>query len=186
MPRITSMPPNEASSPSDRLKFLLKEIGINEDEFARTLGAEVDEIKEGDLNITQLGVVRNEYNVNPSWMTTGKGRPFLKTVKLPDLMDQIKDVFKRVRLDNRLSQEEMSQILGVKRTTLSNIEAGRQGASLHAIRVLKHKFGVSYDEIIDGQKNKAVIEKDNSQQEKINQLEKRIATLMKVIDKLSD
>ena len=48
---------------------------------------------------------------------------------------RIKDL-RTAETDTRLSQDELGQVLGVKRSTIANIESGAQRASLHNVYAL--------------------------------------------------
>lgn len=103
-----------------------------------------------------------------------------KTQKdLGDYSD-IKNRFKEIRLDHRLTQADLSKIVGLTPGSVGAIEQGLYTPSFKVLRALHHKLGVSYDYIIDGEKtNLAELTR------KVQRLEEENERLKKVVDKLT-
>lgn len=58
--------------------------------------------------------------------------------------------FRKVRTDNRITQKEFAEILQVSESTIKQVERGASAPTYDVLRLLKRKFGVSYDFMIDG------------------------------------
>ena len=57
---------------------------------------------------------------------------------------------RQIRLSTGLSQEKFGNKIGVSGSCIQHWEANYTEPDLNAIRKIKEVFGVSYDEIIDG------------------------------------
>lgn len=92
----------------------------------------------------------------------------------------IKKRFKEIRLDHRLTQADLSKIVGLTPGSVGAIEQGLYTPSFRVLRALHHRLGVSYDYIIDGVKTDT---QDLERRVKI--LEEENAMLRKVVQKLT-
>ncbi|MGI6342002.1 MAG: helix-turn-helix domain-containing protein [Bacteroidales bacterium] len=66
---------------------------------------------------------------------------------------------KELRNKNNLSQEDFSEIIGIKRASLGHIEAGRQLPTIEMLSKIVRIFSVSYSYLIDG-----ILDKDSFNQ----------------------
>lgn len=53
------------------------------------------------------------------------------------------------RLQNNMTQIDLSEFLGVSQTHLSNVESGRVMFSLKLLMKIKRRFGCTLDELVD-------------------------------------
>jgi len=82
------------------------------------------------------------------------GRPLSATAlpvkngdtKYPDICKR----FRKVRKDHQLTQAEFGVILKLSESTVKQIEYGRSAPSFETLRILKSRFRLSYDYLIDG------------------------------------
>ncbi|WP_163328774.1 helix-turn-helix domain-containing protein [Desulfurobacterium thermolithotrophum] len=65
----------------------------------------------------------------------------------------------------RLSQEQLAEILGVKRNTLSNWERGENEINYEALSILHKKFGVNTNWLLFGEGSMFTEEKKEKQEE---------------------
>ncbi|MDO4198373.1 MAG: DUF3955 domain-containing protein [Erysipelotrichaceae bacterium] len=63
-----------------------------------------------------------------------------------------KDTIKKIREDNKMSQEDFADVLGVTRQAVSNWENERNLPDIEMIISISEKFTVSLDELILGEK----------------------------------
>lgn len=109
--------------------------------------------REPDLLII-ASISQNVPHLRSEWLISGSGVPFIETsedeVKIHSDYSDINARFKRLRIKNRLTQEEIGNVLGKSRTTISSIELSRQTISFADLRLIRRKFNVSYDHMIDG------------------------------------
>jgi len=55
-----------------------------------------------------------------------------------------------LRIENNLSQIEMSELLGVVQPTISKIESGfTKNLEFKVVKALREQFGINIDELID-------------------------------------
>lgn len=92
----------------------------------------------------------------------------------------IKKRIKEIRIDNRLTQADLSKIVGLTPGSVGAIEQGLYTPSFKVLRALHHRLGVSYDYIIDGERGN---HQDLSR--RVRELEEENARLKKVVDKLT-
>lgn len=92
----------------------------------------------------------------------------------------IKQRIKEIRIDNRLTQADLSKIVGLTPGSVGAIEQGLYTPSFKVLRALHHRLGVSYDYIIDGVRGN---QQDLSR--RVRELEEENARLKKVVDKLT-
>jgi len=57
---------------------------------------------------------------------------------------------KELRIEKKLSQEQVAQVIGVSRPTYTAIEAGKQELSLDEAKKLATLFGIGVDELLSG------------------------------------
>lgn len=55
---------------------------------------------------------------------------------------------KRIRLEKRLTQEELSELSRVGRTSITNIESGNQQPPLHALVEIGNAFDMDYRDLL--------------------------------------
>lgn len=66
---------------------------------------------------------------------------------------KIGDYLKKIRLDNKLTQEEFATQLGIKRTTYANYEKNLREPSAEVINTLAYKFNIDLFELINVNSN---------------------------------
>ncbi len=101
-------------------------------------------------------------------------------INTKEIAGDYKDIAKRlreIRLDARLTQKDMADVVGLTPGSVGAMENGLYTPNYDVLRALKRKLNVSYDYIIDGDKTSA------SRQE-IEQLRQEVIRLTKIIDKL--
>lgn len=76
----------------------------------------------------------------------------LKKSKEKDTTDysDINKRFREIRLNSRLTQAEMGELVGLASGSIGAIEQGLYTPNFSVIRILKQKLNVSYDYLIDG------------------------------------
>lgn len=60
--------------------------------------------------------------------------------------------FRKLRIDNELTQPQLADILKTTRANINQIERGNHAPSIANMRILKKKFNISYEWLIDGTK----------------------------------
>ena len=73
------------------------------------------------------------------------------------LRKTIGENIKEVRIEKRLSQEELGEKCGFSNTTLSSYENGRREPSLHTIATIAKQLGVSIERLYYGDEDKSFI-----------------------------
>lgn len=68
--------------------------------------------------------------------------------KYPDICKR----FRKIRKEHQLSQAEFAVILQLSESTVKQIEYGRSAPSFETLRILKGRFNLTYDYLIDGNK----------------------------------
>lgn len=106
-------------------------------------------------------------------------RPKRKVKDLGDYSD-IKERFREIRIDKRLTQAELAKIVGLTPGSVGAIEQGLYTPNFKVLRALNTKLGVSYAYIIDGVKDTT-----DDLRASVKKLEEENAMLRKVVDKLT-
>lgn len=88
--------------------------------------------------------------------------------------------FKQIRKDNKLTQKEMAKIIGLSAPAVSAIEQGLYTPNFDVMRIIKKKFKIDYEFLIDGECSDEI---KNLRQEN-SKLKEEIERLTKVVDKL--
>lgn len=88
--------------------------------------------------------------------------------------------FREIRKKHNLTQKEMGDIIKLSSPAVSAIEQGLYTPNFGVLRIMKKKFKVDYDYIIDGQSGEEI---ENLRQENLK-LKSEIDRLTKVVDKL--
>lgn len=99
--------------------------------------------------------------------------------ELGDYSD-IKKRFKEIRLDHRLTQADLSKVVGLTPGSVGAIEQGLYTPSFKVLRALHHRLGVSYDYIIDGEKTDV-----EELKKRVKVLEEENTMLRRVVQKLT-
>lgn len=103
----------------------------------------------------------------------------LKDKSTKDYFD-ISKRFKQIRIDNKLTQRELGEIVGLSAPAVGAIENGLYTPNFSVLRILKKKFNVEYSFIIDGTKEGDI----KSLRQENQKLKAEVARLTKVVDKL--
>lgn len=80
------------------------------------------------------------------------------------------DYLKRLRIERGLSQERLSEALGLSRQSISKWEQGNSAPDIDNVKKLSEFFGVSVDSIINGEPDKFIVE-PREEQQAVNTLE---------------
>src|ERR1035437_1898618 len=80
--------------------------------------------------------------------------------KHSELYTQVGARLRALRLERETTQEALAQLVGMKRTSLTNIEKGRQKLLLHTIIDLAEALGVSPIELLSPAQLKAKLKTD--------------------------
>jgi transcriptional regulator with XRE-family HTH domain len=96
----------------------------------------------------------------------------MKKSEYTDISKRVKEI----RLKNNLTQKEFAKLIGLSAPAVGAIENGLYTPNFNVLRIIKQKFFIEYDYIIDGEIN-------NLRQENLK-LKKEVDRLAKVIDKL--
>lgn len=106
----------------------------------------------------------------------------LKKYKEKDTNDysDINKRFREIRLDHRMTQAEMAELVGLASGSIGAIEQGLYTPNYSVLRILKQKLNVDYNYLIDGEKTE---NKDLSAE--VKHLREENERLKRVIDKLT-
>lgn len=88
--------------------------------------------------------------------------------------------FKQIRKDNNLTQKEMAEIIGLSAPAVSAIEQGLYTPNFDVMRIIKKKFKIDYEYLIDGEDREEI---KNLRQENAK-LKEELTRLTKVVDRL--
>ena len=106
----------------------------------------------------------------------------LKKSKQKDTSDysDISKRFRDIRINHRLTQVEMGELVGLASGSVGAIEQGLYTPNFSVIIILKQKLNINYDYLIDGDTI------SNKEQDKeIEQLREENARLKRIVDKLT-
>lgn len=106
----------------------------------------------------------------------------LKKSKPKDPTDysDINKRFRDVRLNHRLTQAEMAELVGLASGSIGAIEQGLYTPNFSVLRILKQKLNVSYDYLIDGDQVEGV-----DLANEVKQLREENERLKRIVDKLT-
>ena len=76
------------------------------------------------------------------------------------------EIIKKLRTDNRLTQDELAEKIYVTRTAISKWESGRGFPNIESLKTISKYFSVSLDELLSGEEILAIAENDNKQKER--------------------
>ena len=76
------------------------------------------------------------------------------------------EIIKKLRTDNRLTQDELAEKIYVTRTAISKWESGRGFPNIESLKAISKYFSVSLDELLSGEEILAIAENDNKQKER--------------------
>jgi transcriptional regulator with XRE-family HTH domain len=71
--------------------------------------------------------------------------------KMVDRHLDICDRFKLCRLEGKMTQVEMAEVLGVTKSYIKMVEGRKLTPNLYAIKAMRRRLGRTYDWIIDGE-----------------------------------
>lgn len=141
----------------ERLTYLLQYWGITEPQFVKETGvekSEIDKLKKDTSYVSDSiwkAVVSYDANISRDWFLFNEGKMLIvDTNREVDDYTDINQRVKDLRLKQNLNQSEMARILGCARSTYANIEHNNQTISFKHLRLLKKRFNVSYEFMIDG------------------------------------
>jgi transcriptional regulator with XRE-family HTH domain len=106
----------------------------------------------------------------------------LKKSKQKDTADysDISKRFRDIRINHRLTQVEMGELVGLASGSVGAIEQGLYTPNFSVIRILKQKLNINYDYLIDGD---TISNKELDKE--IEQLREENARLKRIVDKLT-
>jgi transcriptional regulator with XRE-family HTH domain len=121
---------------NERLKFIRKSVGLNQEEMAGRLGVNNSTLRNyetGRSNPVKIVEKLTEiFNVNPTWFMTGSGLPFL-TEQVMELREpelgynkkvRLADQIKKARISAGITQADAAKLAGCNRVTYSRYESG--------------------------------------------------------------
>lgn len=159
---------------NQRIKEVMNTLGYDEAQFARKIGvssgALVNVINKNDdpsyamlVNITTVLPVHQKWLMlgeGPTWTQSNISKWTSKTKSDQHQVDkEVNSRFKQIRMHLGLSQTIMAAEIGVTRDVVSNIETNRTSPTIHAVKVLKKKYGVNMLWLIEGEKPMMLKEK---------------------------
>ncbi len=103
-------------------------------------------------------------------------------VKKPTTKDQVSTRLREIRINNRLTQKEMGEIINMTAGSVGALENGLYTPNYDVLRMLKKKLNVSYDYILDGENNisnDVVITENKDLKEEVARLKKMVDRLLK-------
>lgn len=100
----------------------------------------------------------------------------IKTKRLTKYSD-INDRFRQVRINHRMTQTEMGELVGLSASAIGAMESSFYTPNFSVLRALKSKLNVSYDWLIDGH--------TSPEDSRVKELEGELVRLRKIIDKLT-
>lgn len=68
--------------------------------------------------------------------------------KSRSIVDRFPDVLRKVRIEKKLSQEELADLAGLHRTYISQIERGLKSPSLRSLEQITNALGISLSELL--------------------------------------
>ena len=101
-------------------------------------------------------------------------------VKKSDTND-IASRLREIRIDSRLTQKEMGKIVGMTAGSVGALENGLYTPNFDVMRTLKKRLGISYDYIIDGEKNESSVQHLKNENAVLRD---EVQRLKKIVDKL--
>jgi transcriptional regulator with XRE-family HTH domain len=93
----------------------------------------------------------------------------------------IKERFRKVRLDKGLTQADLAKIVGLSASSVGAIEQGLYTPNFSVLRALHRRLGVSYTYLIDGENDNTedLVAKAKGLEEENNMLKKVVSKLTK-------
>ena len=76
------------------------------------------------------------------------------------------EIIKKLRTDNRLTQDELAEKIYVTRTAISKWESDRGFPNIESLKAISKYFSGSLDELLSGEEILAIAENDNKQKER--------------------
>ncbi len=76
------------------------------------------------------------------------------------------EIIKKLRTDNRLTQDELAEKIYVTRTAISKWESDRGFPNIESLKAISKYFSVSLDELLSGEEILSIAENDNKQKER--------------------
>ena len=101
--------------------------------------------------------------------------------KESDNINNIGARLKNIRLNARLTQKDMAEIVNMKPASIGALENGLYTPNYDVIRAIRNRLGVSYEYLIDGVESEINI---SDLIMKNKQLEEEVKRLSKVVDRL--
>ncbi|WP_133408156.1 LexA family protein [Parashewanella tropica] len=104
---------------SERIEYVLKSVGLTQTELAHRLGVKqqaISRVCRGQTqNSTFLLPMCDELGVDPTWLTTGVGEPFLKKKELRDQVRRIPEISWKQAMDwheyhSTISSEQLGDL----------------------------------------------------------------------------
>lgn len=104
-------------------------------------------------------------------------------LKKSSTKDDIAKRLKEIRIDNRMTQQEMGDLINMAAGSVGALENGLYTPSIDVMKTLKHRLNISYDYLLDGEDKVATSvylkEENKILREELDRLKKMIDKLLK-------
>lgn len=148
---------------NERLKKIRKIIKKTQKDFADELGVSERNYKNYEYGNSfppeeLLQEINYQYNVNLTWLLTGRGEIFEERNDLArnnnqEIVKNIENSFKnfgQIQQVNNLLDSEMAKILGISENKYIKIATGREKPTIDILIKLKENFNVNIDHFLFG------------------------------------
>jgi len=101
-------------------------------------------------------------------------------IKKTQTKEQIAKRLRDIRIDNRLTQKEMGELINMTSGSVGALENGLYTPNFDVLRILKKRLNVTYDFMLDGE----VGPDSNKLKDENTKLKEEVERLRKMVDKL--
>lgn len=104
-------------------------------------------------------------------------------LKKTSAKDDVAKRLREIRIDNRLTQKEMGDLINMAAGSVGALENGLYTPSIEVLRTLKKRLNISYDYLLDGEDHVATSvylkEENKILKEELDRLKKMVDKLLK-------
>lgn len=104
-------------------------------------------------------------------------------IKKTSPKDELAKRLREIRIDNRLTQKDMGDVINMAAGSVGALENGLYTPSIDVLRTLKKRLNISYDYLLDGEdiaKTSIHLKEENKQlKEELDRLKKMVDKLLK-------